>query len=159
MQSKRAAYIEEDTVGSGGNTDVDIDNNSDFKTNFHNIHAFVRIRADNVSADNEAHGFAYIASVPQASVGFPAIRSVGDYEDRQEWIVASAPWFVFGGSTNPNNYGAIQDIEFHPKTSRTLPKGGRLFLVVTSDSQSAKSVIANGWMTCNQTAAMGSANR
>ena len=150
MQQKRYANADEVTIASGGSTTLLITNNELNRMNVHGIRYKGRLRADNVSADNEAHGFIILMAHP-ASYTFAAsdFTNNTELEDASDWIIAVEPWSIFGGSTNPVGFGTFYDWEMVINSSRTLRKDAILRAVVLSQTGSAKSVIVtNHLLSC-----------
>ena len=142
MQAKRFARINEETVSAGAGGNVDITQTSFRKSNFHGIRAQGRIRADNVSADNEAHGIvALLCKSQEYTIPETLVDSDSNLEDLSEQIIAIMPWAVYGGSSNPVGGGTYFDFDIHVKSSRTCTKGMELYLGVYNYAESAKSVI------------------
>ena len=153
MQQKRYVRGSELTLATGSRQEIEILQGEPRKANFHGIRASGRIRADNVSADNEAHGLIVIfCKNEDFDVSEGMVDGASDLESLSEQIVAVMPWAVFGGSTNPVGGGTFFDFEIAPKSSRTCPKGQHLSLAVYSMAESAKSVIiTNMLLSCFET--------
>ena len=143
MQQKRFDTNEEQTIAAGASDACQIVNQESRKGNFHGIRWNGRIRADNVSGDNEAHGRLILFCLPAAMTLVAAdADSDSELEDLSDFIIASEVWSVFGGSTNPIGEGTHYDFDIAPKTSRTCAKDGYIHAMIVSDPSSAKSVIA-----------------
>ena len=155
MQTKRFGIDSEATIAVGQIRSVEIDNISDRRANWHGIRFWCRIRADNASADNEAHGLVAIMIRPsseQGDMGEGSFDTALQLENQSELCIAYCPWAVFGGSTNPVGAGTFQDIECVIKTSRTCGKGAVLTARVINNADSAKSVIlATAQLSCFET--------
>ena len=148
-QTKRYESAELFTIGSPGTLSEIITNTDNLKVNWHGIRFKGRIRADNASADNETHGFCGIMCIDQEGVAVPQLLTEGNLNQFYPFIVAVEPWSVFGGSTNPNQYGSQHDFDYVIKTSRTCPKEGRLIGFVSNNG--AKSVVATTLLSTFET--------
>jgi len=154
MQVKRYARGVEDTVAAGGVNSVIITNSQSRRANFHGIRWQGRLRADNVSADNEAHGMLALMCQPGGFTGLtePDFDSDSNLEDLSAITIAMVPWSVFGGSTNPVGGNTFFDWNIVIKTSRTCSRGDMLRGKVISYNESAKSiVISNQLLSCFET--------
>ncbi len=154
MQTKRYAIIVEDTLAAGGINTADIVNQSDRRANFHGIRFKGRLRADNASADNEAHGFIALHCSPAILGGVTESNfdTASDLENQSGIMVAIEPWSVFGGSTNPVGSNTYHEWDFVIKTSRTCAKNDELKAIVVSNAESAKSVvISHALLSCFET--------
>ncbi len=154
MQTKRYARNVEETIAAGAAFNVgEILNNLNRRANYHGIRVRGRLRADNASADNEAHGLiALFCTNSQLGITESQVDSDTNLQDLSEEIVAICPWSVFGGSTNPVGEGTIFDYEFVIKSSRTCARGQELRLVIFNHTESAKSVInAMSLLSCFET--------
>ncbi len=145
MQQKRYDRTSEQTVGAGAVTQLIFRVQENRRSNFHGIRYQGRLRADNASADNEAHGLIIITCEPG---GYPTLAeadvdSNANLEDRSEVLVAVLPWSVFGGSTNPVGGDTFFDWDLAIGTSRTCSKGAGIAGYVISMAESAKSVIVS----------------
>jgi len=154
MQTKRYNRTAEQTVAAGAVNVLTIQNTSERRANFHGIRFSGRLRADNASADNEAHGLLMIICKPG---GFDTLTetdvdSDSGLEDRSEVNCIVKPWAVFGGSTNPVGGGTFVDWDFVMKTSRTCSKGSSIQGYVISMAESAKSiVVSHQLLSCFET--------
>ncbi len=156
MQTKRYSRNVEETIAAGATFGVaNIVNNDNNTANFHGIRYWCRLRADNASADNEAHGIVAIyckSSSAYASLAESAFDSDTNLQDLSNEIMAIVPWAVFGGSTNPVGAGTFQDVEVNFKTSRNCGRGGSILVRVVNYGESAKSIIvSNSLLSCFQT--------
>jgi len=154
MQTKRYAITVEDTLAAGGINTSDIVNQSDRRANFHGIRYQGRLRADNASADNEAHGFVAIHCRPAILGGLTESNfdTASDLENQSGIMVAIKPWSVFGGSTNPVGANSFFEWDIVIKTSRTCSKNDELKAIVVSNAESAKSVIiSHALLSCFET--------
>ena len=154
MQTKRYARLSEATVAAGATSRVDIDNVAERRANWHGIRYQGRLRADNASADNEAHGIILLVCIPGqlSTLVETNVDSDSELENKSGIIIAIIPWAVFGGSTNPVGEGTLFDWNMVIKTSRTCSKGDELQGYVISFSESAKSIIiSNSLLSCFET--------
>jgi len=154
MQTKRYALIREATVASAGASRGEIINNSDRRANFHGIRWKGRIRADNASADNEAHGVLLLFCKPDMypDLTESAFDSNNDLETASPVVIAIEPWSVFGGSTNPVGEGTHYDFNIViDRTSRTCSKDEKIIGAIISYQESSKSVIVNHLLSCFET--------
>ena len=155
MQAKRFSRTNEATVGSGASVVLGtITNNQSRKANFHGIRASGRIRADNVTSDNEAHGLIVIwCKNAEFTIVENQIDGTSELEEFSDQVVAVLPWAVFGGSTTPNQFGAIFDFDINiGKTSRTCTRGQELELACYSMAESSKSVVVmHSLLSCFET--------
>ena len=154
MQTKRFERTAEETLGASGVSEISITNLELRRTNFHGIRFQGRLRADNVSADNEAHGFIIIACVPGGfdDLTETDVDSSGDLQARSEILAVVMPWSVFGGSSNPVGANTFFEWDIVMKTSRTCPRGSALQGYVISMAESAKSVIvSHALLSCFET--------
>ena len=154
MQVKRFAQENEKTLGSGIATFIEISQNAERKANFHGIRWSGRLKADQVSADNEAHGLLMLTCRTTAFGDLLSndVNSDAELENLSEIIVATLPWAVFGGSTTLSGAGTIFDWDIVINTSRTCTKGMSLRANTFSDAGSAKSIIImNQLLSCFET--------
>ena len=156
MQAKRYARFSEGTVAAGAATSIgEIDNTQTRRANWHGIRFWCRLRADNVSADNEAHGIIALYVKPSsefADLSESNFDSDTNLQNLSEVILAICPWSVFGGSTNPVGAGTFQDIECIPMTSRTVARGAILKALCINYTESAKSIIvSHSLLNCFET--------
>ena len=145
MQAKRFARNVEETIAAGGVFSIEIENTNNRRANWHGIRWQGKLRADNVSADGEAHGLLvlFCRSGQFGSLTEPFFDSDSDLEKLSEAIVAVIPWSVFGGSTNPVGANTYQEWSLDIKTSRTCARGGVLEGTIVSMSESSKSIIVS----------------
>ncbi len=154
MQSKRYAISRESTVASGGIDTITIQNDTKRRANYHGIRWSGRLRADNASADNEAHGFFVLLcrSAAFASLGEANYDTADNLEDQSGIIMIISPWSVFGGSTNPVGVGTTWDWNFEMRTSRTCSANDLISAKIVSLAESAKSVVVgNSLLSCFET--------
>ena len=154
-QSKRYALDRELTIAAGGTNLIEILNNQDRRANWHGIRFWCKIRADNVSADNEAHGIVALYVKPASN--FPGLSegsfdSDSDLQNLSEILLAVCPWAVFGGSSNPIGANTFQEIECVFKSSRSVGRGASLVAHFVNYTESAKSVVVqNALLSCFET--------
>ena len=145
MQQKRYVREAEDTLGASGVAQLIFRVLENRRANFHGIRYQGRLRADNVSADNEAHGLIIVTCEPG---GYDALAEVdvdsnANLEDRSEVLVAVKPWSVFGGSSNPVGANTFFEWDISIGTSRTCSKGAGIAGYVISMAESAKSIVVS----------------
>ena len=154
MQAKRYALLREATLAPSGILSNAIINDDSRRTNFHGIRWSGRIRADNATADNEAHGQLVILCKSNSldNPTEPDFDTSGNLEDQSGIIVMIKPWSVFGGSTNPVGYGTFFDWDVAIATSRNCSKNDELVFLFVSNAESAKNaVVTNSLGSCFET--------
>ena len=143
MQTKRYAMDRENTLAAGAVEVVEILNSAERKANYHGIRWQGSLRADNASADNEAHGLLVLTC--QSNIfgdqAEGAFDSDSDLENQSGVIVAVEPWSVFGGSTNPVGGNTFHAWNIVLGTSRTCSKNDKLMAHIVSFAESAKNVV------------------
>lgn len=153
MQAKRYDTMQEQTIGAGNAASINITNSANRRANYHGIRAIGRIRADNVSADNEAHGLVMLLCInDNFPILEPDVDSNTGLQELSEQIIAIEPWSVFGGSTSLVGGNTFYDFNFNIKTSRTCSRGQELRLLIVSMAESAKSVVVqHALLSCFET--------
>ncbi len=135
MQSKRFDETELATIPptTGINTLV-IENNDDFRVNFHGIRYKGRILVDNTSANIFQNGYIALLCVPNDFIPTTGIFDIATMRDMNEMIIAIEPWSMFSNLINGSKgYGTVYDFDIAPKTSRTCSMGGKIVGQVTNE--------------------------
>jgi len=134
MQSKRFDETELANIPTltGINTLV-IENNDDFRVNYHGIRYKGRIFGNITGGATFQNGYVTLLCVPNDFIPTTGIFDIATMRDMNEMIIAIEPWSIFRGGTTDFGAAGFYDFDIAPKTSRTCSMGGKIVGQVTNE--------------------------